>query len=181
MNDWSYLGAWEEYGDAVWMCRDGVREVKVQMELNLARDVKNSKNGFFSYVWQKREANIPLINEKRAGLGLRCLGSSLSPFSCQSGFSCPSTSKWGSGKQNPSHCNSGVNLKPPHEAECVKGWTIYPMKTGWRSWPYSAWRREGWPLCGLPILCSERCMWSAKNTCANWCKFCMITSLGLLW
>lgn len=41
---------WEEYGNAVWMGRDGVREVKVQMELNSARDVKNSKKGFFRYV-----------------------------------------------------------------------------------------------------------------------------------
>jgi len=58
---------WEEYRDAVWMCRGGIRKVKVQMELNLARDVKNNRKGFFSCVWQKREAEVcvpPLINEK---------------------------------------------------------------------------------------------------------------------
>ena len=32
----------EEYRDAAWLCRDGVRKAKVQLELNLARDAKNS-------------------------------------------------------------------------------------------------------------------------------------------
>ena len=32
--------AWEEYSDPVWTCRDGIRKAKVQMELNLLRDVK---------------------------------------------------------------------------------------------------------------------------------------------
>jgi len=48
------------------MCRDGVREVQVQMELKLARDGKNKKR-FFRYIGQKREAKeiVPsLINEK---------------------------------------------------------------------------------------------------------------------
>ena len=47
---------WEEYRDAVWMCRDGVRNAKAQMELNLARDLKNNKRGFFRYIWLKRQA-----------------------------------------------------------------------------------------------------------------------------
>ena len=49
------------------MCRVGVRRVMIQMELNLGRDVKNNKKGFFRYSGQKREAKEsipPLINEK---------------------------------------------------------------------------------------------------------------------
>jgi len=37
------------------------------MELNLARDVKNNKKGFYRYIYQKRlskESVTPLINEK---------------------------------------------------------------------------------------------------------------------
>ncbi|GAB0204051.1 hypothetical protein GRJ2_002870700 [Grus japonensis] len=40
--------SWEEYRDADWMCRHGTRKVKVQLELNLARDAKNNKKGFYS-------------------------------------------------------------------------------------------------------------------------------------
>ena len=36
----------EEYRNAVWTCRDGIRKAKAQMELNLARDVKNNMEGF---------------------------------------------------------------------------------------------------------------------------------------
>jgi len=39
--------SWEEYRDAAWFCRDGIRKVKVQLELNLARDAKNNKKGFY--------------------------------------------------------------------------------------------------------------------------------------
>jgi len=35
--------------------RNGVRKAKAQLELNLARDAKNNKNGFYRYVSQKRE------------------------------------------------------------------------------------------------------------------------------
>jgi len=59
--------AWEEYMDAVLMCRNEIRKAKAQMELNLARDVKNNKKGFYSYIGQKRQAKErvpPLVNEK---------------------------------------------------------------------------------------------------------------------
>ena len=58
--------ACEEYRDTVMICRDGIRKAKMQMELNLARDVKNNKT-FFRYIGQKRQAKeyVPLlINEK---------------------------------------------------------------------------------------------------------------------
>ncbi|KFZ53074.1 hypothetical protein N321_03743, partial [Antrostomus carolinensis] len=67
--------AWEEYRDAVRMCRGGIRKEKAQMELNLSRYVKNNK-GFFRYMGQKRqgkESAHPLINEKEelASAGLK--------------------------------------------------------------------------------------------------------------
>lgn len=37
--------AWEEYSDAVRMCRDGIRKAKAWLELHLARDVKINKRG----------------------------------------------------------------------------------------------------------------------------------------
>ena len=59
--------AWEEYTDAVLMCRNEIRKAKAQMELNLARDVKNNKKVFFRYTEQERQAKEsvpPLINQK---------------------------------------------------------------------------------------------------------------------
>ena len=47
--------SWEGYRAAAQLCRDGVRKAKVWMELNLARDAKTSKKGFYSYVSQKRK------------------------------------------------------------------------------------------------------------------------------
>ncbi|KFQ78147.1 hypothetical protein N335_09061, partial [Phaethon lepturus] len=55
--------SWDEYRDAAWFCRDGVRRAKAQLELNLARDAKNKKKGFYRYVRQKRkvkESVLPL-------------------------------------------------------------------------------------------------------------------------
>jgi len=37
------------------LCRDEVRRAKVLLELNLARDVKNDKKGFYRYVSQQRK------------------------------------------------------------------------------------------------------------------------------
>ena len=38
-----------------WECREGIRKAKAQLELNLARDVKNNKKGFFGYLRQHRK------------------------------------------------------------------------------------------------------------------------------
>jgi len=46
--------SWEEYRDAA-LCRDEVRRAKEQLELNLARDAKNNKKGFYRYINQKKE------------------------------------------------------------------------------------------------------------------------------
>ena len=37
---------WEEHKDAARLCGDGVRKTKVRLELNLAKDAKNNKQGF---------------------------------------------------------------------------------------------------------------------------------------
>ncbi|KFW09685.1 hypothetical protein N327_13834, partial [Fulmarus glacialis] len=53
--------SWEEYRDTTWICRDGMRKAKAQLELDLARDAKNNKKGFYRYVGQKRKTkeNVP--------------------------------------------------------------------------------------------------------------------------
>ena len=58
--------SWEEYRDAAQLCRDGIRKVKAHLELNLARDAKNNKKGFYRYVSQKRkvkESVYPPMNK----------------------------------------------------------------------------------------------------------------------
>jgi len=47
--------SWEEYRDAVRLCRDEVRKAKAQLKLNLARNAKNDKKGFYRYVNQKSQ------------------------------------------------------------------------------------------------------------------------------
>ncbi|KAK4814463.1 hypothetical protein QYF61_018981, partial [Mycteria americana] len=57
---------WEEYRDAARLCRDGVRKAKEQLELNLARDAKNNKKGFYRHINQERkvkESVPPLMNK----------------------------------------------------------------------------------------------------------------------
>ena len=49
------------------MSLDGIRKAKAQMELNLARDMKNNREGFYRYSSQKRQVkeSASLIKEKR--------------------------------------------------------------------------------------------------------------------
>jgi len=42
--------SWEDCRDAAQLCRERVRMAKEQLELNLARDVDNSKKSFYRYV-----------------------------------------------------------------------------------------------------------------------------------
>jgi len=51
----------KEYKDAVQLCTEGVRRAKAQLELNLARDAKNSKNSFYRYVNQKRKVKESVL------------------------------------------------------------------------------------------------------------------------
>ncbi|GAB0178706.1 mitochondrial enolase superfamily member 1 [Grus japonensis] len=74
------LATWEEYKDVVRMCRNVVRmcrdvvkmcrdattKAKDHLELNLARNVKDNKKGFFKYISSKRKTKedvVPLLNE----------------------------------------------------------------------------------------------------------------------
>jgi len=50
---------WGEYRDAVQTCREGIRKAKVQMELNLVRNVKNNKRSY-RYTGQKRQTKESL-------------------------------------------------------------------------------------------------------------------------
>ena len=48
-------------------CRDATRKAKVHLGLNLARDVKDNKKGFFKYIsskWKPRENVGLLLNEE---------------------------------------------------------------------------------------------------------------------
>lgn len=44
------------------MCRDGVSKAKVKLELNLERNTKNKRKGFYRYVIQKRKAKEGLVS-----------------------------------------------------------------------------------------------------------------------
>ncbi|GAB0204057.1 hypothetical protein GRJ2_002871300 [Grus japonensis] len=60
------MATWEENRDVVRVCRDATRKAKAHLELNLARDVKDNKKGFFKYISNKRKTreNVgPLLNE----------------------------------------------------------------------------------------------------------------------
>jgi len=48
------------------MCRDGIRKPKAQLELNLARDAKNSKNGFYRYIGQNRKTKESVHHHPRS-------------------------------------------------------------------------------------------------------------------
>jgi len=57
---------WEEYRNVVRACRDAMRKAKAHLELNLARDVKNNKKGFFNYIsskWKTRDNVGPQLKE----------------------------------------------------------------------------------------------------------------------
>jgi len=46
---------WEEYGNVVRVCREATMKAKVHPELNLTRDVKDDKKGFFKYISSKQK------------------------------------------------------------------------------------------------------------------------------
>ncbi|CAM4530468.1 unnamed protein product [Lepidochelys kempii] len=56
----------EEYKNIAQACRNEIRRAKSHLELQLARDVKSNKKGFFRYVGNKKKAKEsvgPLMNE----------------------------------------------------------------------------------------------------------------------
>ncbi|GAB0186733.1 mitochondrial enolase superfamily member 1 [Grus japonensis] len=60
------LATWEEYRNAVRVCRDATRKAKAHLELNVARDVKDNKKGFFKYISSKRKTRENVLNEVAA-------------------------------------------------------------------------------------------------------------------
>jgi len=54
---------WEEHRNVVRACREAMRKAKAHLELNLARDVKDNKKGFFKYISSKRKTrdNVGLL------------------------------------------------------------------------------------------------------------------------
>jgi len=57
---------WEEYRKVVKAFRDAMRNAMVHLELNLARDFKDNKKGFFKYINSKRKTRDSvglLLNE----------------------------------------------------------------------------------------------------------------------
>jgi len=57
---------WEEYRNVVRTCREATRKARVHLELNLARDIKDNKKGFFNYIsskWKTRDNVGSLLNE----------------------------------------------------------------------------------------------------------------------
>ncbi|NXI08561.1 RTBS polymerase, partial [Irena cyanogastra] len=60
------LATWEEYKSVVRGCREATRKAKASLELNLAREVKDNRKGFFKYIAGKANTrgNVgPLMNE----------------------------------------------------------------------------------------------------------------------
>ena len=60
--------AWEEYRAVVRVRRERIRKAKVQMELNLVRDVKDNKKAFYRYIGRRRQAKesvSPLMKGNR--------------------------------------------------------------------------------------------------------------------
>jgi len=55
----------------VCLCRDRIRKAKVQMELNLVRDVKDNKKGFYRYIgrrrrgWRSAAPGVACVDEER--------------------------------------------------------------------------------------------------------------------
>ncbi|KFM04153.1 hypothetical protein AS27_10717, partial [Aptenodytes forsteri] len=60
----------EEYRDLAQLCRDGASKAKVRLELNLARDTKNNKKGFYRYVNHKRKVkeSVPSLMSRTGKL-----------------------------------------------------------------------------------------------------------------
>jgi len=54
---------WEEYRSVDKACREAMRKAKVHLELNLAKDIKDNKKGFFKYISSKRKTreNVGLL------------------------------------------------------------------------------------------------------------------------
>lgn len=57
----------EEYRDTVPACMDGFRKAKAHLKLNLVKDMKGNKKGFYKYIGKRktRENMALLLNGTR--------------------------------------------------------------------------------------------------------------------
>lgn len=63
----------EEYRNDIWASRETARKAKAQMELSLARDVKDNKKHFCKHIGDKKKTqeNVnPLLNKKDTWVSL---------------------------------------------------------------------------------------------------------------
>ncbi|KFQ18254.1 hypothetical protein N331_11172, partial [Merops nubicus] len=62
--------SWGEFRDAARLCRDKVRKAKGQLELNLGREAKENKKGFYKYMNQKKKVKegIPSLRNSNGEL-----------------------------------------------------------------------------------------------------------------
>ena len=100
------------------------------MELNLARDVKDNKKGFYRYIGRRRQAkeSVPPLMKGNGELASSDIGKAEVLNECfasvftggQASHVCQDHEPLGEGGEwFLSHCNSGPSLSPPHEIECV--------------------------------------------------------------
>lgn len=60
-------GTIKEYMEVARLCRDGVKKAKAQLELNLARDARKNRNGFYRHLNQKRKGEREVIGKNQHG------------------------------------------------------------------------------------------------------------------
>lgn len=109
------------------LCWAGVRKAKALLELDLARDAKKDKNGFYRYLSQKRkfQESVPLevsdtdrlvTADKDKAEDTQQLFASV--FTDKSSSHNPQTvRRWGLGEQWPSYCKWRSGSQPPEEPE----------------------------------------------------------------
>ncbi|XP_069631231.1 LOW QUALITY PROTEIN: uncharacterized protein [Haliaeetus albicilla] len=127
--------SWEEYRDAARVCRDGIRKAKAQLELNLARDVKNHKEGFYRCVGQKRKSKENVRHPHPP------------PIKKTGDLVTTDMEKAeGLGEQSPSHRRKRSGLRPPEEPERTQVLHLgrnnpmhqYMLEADWLETPVSA-------------------------------------------
>lgn len=62
--------SWEDYSDTVQRCNAGLRKAKAHLELNLLRDRRGNKKGFYCYIISKRTTreNVGLLRNGNGDL-----------------------------------------------------------------------------------------------------------------
>ena len=53
--------SWDEHGDAARSCNVGIRKAKGLLDLNLARDTKKNKKGFYRYFNHKMKVQEGIL------------------------------------------------------------------------------------------------------------------------